>query len=632
MARRFAPSRRQLVAQQASPPMAARPKTFPAPIAGLVTADSMIASRPNSAQVLDNIFPMAQSARVRAGSRTWGTFGNAIVSMVSYNVQGGTKLFVATATALYDNTSSVNFNLLDEDNEELTDENDDPLTIDDPTPVISGQTGGYYSYVNFATAGGYFMPVANGVDPLLIYDGTAFYPVTDTAIRSLNFDGQTGDFTVGLTVTGGTSGATGVIVRVSDSGTTGTLYLNNVSGTFQDNETITDTSTGSALANGADAAFLGAITGVDTDALSHVNVYRNRMFFVEKDTLNVWYLPVNSITGAAGNITLAGIFGEGGSVLFTETWSMDAGDGLDDKFVVISTTGEAAVFQGSDPSDANDWSIVGRYKFTRPLGMRCTMRAGGELLIGTEEGLVPISMAVNKDPSQLSMASVSQAIEPTWATEAADRQSFNWEIAKWPRMNMALVTLPTNSEETTDWYCFVVNLETNAWARYTGWDTRCSIVYNDQLYFGTRDGRVVQAELGGDDDGAPYYPVCVYNWDALDALGYLKTVVQARATFVTGSDILPDLSASTDYAVSLPTKPNAPTVADTPSLWDVGRWDQAVWDGSTQRYTLSTRWVSIGRSGYSVAPQWQMTCSGDIQPTAEFVEMTIRYTMGELVV
>jgi hypothetical protein len=310
---------------------------------------------------------------------------------------------------------------------------------------------------------------------------------------------------------------------------------------------------------------------------------------------------------------------------------MDAGDGLDDKFVVVSTVGEVAVFQGSNPS-GDDWSIVGRYKLTRPLGMRCTMRAGGDLLIGTQEGLVPISMSVSKDAAQLSLGSVSQAIEPSWSREADQRQSFPWEIAKWPKMNLALVSLPTSSEEPADVYCFVVNLETGAWARYTGWDTRCVAIFNDQLYFGTRDGRIMQAEIGGDDDGDPYYPVCVYNWDALGALGYSKTIIQARATFVTSTDILPDLSVSTDYIVDLPTKPNAPVQTGVPSLWDVGRWDQAIWDDRTQRYTLSTRWGSIGRTGYSIAPQWQMACSGDIQSTAEFVEMTITYLIGELVV
>lgn len=68
-------------------------------------------------------------------------------------------------------------------------------------------------------------------------------------LNTLPYDNQSGNFTVGLTVTGGTSGATGVIVADVDGGTSGTLTLSNINGLFADNETITDTSTGSALVN-----------------------------------------------------------------------------------------------------------------------------------------------------------------------------------------------------------------------------------------------------------------------------------------------------------------------------------------------------------------------------------------------
>jgi len=70
---------------------------------------------------------------------------------------------------------------------------------------------------------------------------------------TLGYDSQTADFNIGATVTGATSGATGDIVIDTDNGTSGTLRLVNISGTFQDNETITDNGgpTGSATVNGS---------------------------------------------------------------------------------------------------------------------------------------------------------------------------------------------------------------------------------------------------------------------------------------------------------------------------------------------------------------------------------------------
>lgn len=72
--------------------------------------------------------------------------------------------------------------------------------------------------------------------------------------KVLAYDAQSGNFTAGLIVTGGTSGATATIASDTDAGTTGTLVLTDVVGTFVDNEAITDSSTGAAVVNGTAAA------------------------------------------------------------------------------------------------------------------------------------------------------------------------------------------------------------------------------------------------------------------------------------------------------------------------------------------------------------------------------------------
>jgi len=74
-----------------------------------------------------------------------------------------------------------------------------------------------------------------------------------SGLLELPFDSETGAFTPGLVVTGATSAATGTIVAVNKgeggTGSYGVLTLSSVTGSFQDNETITDTATGSATSN-----------------------------------------------------------------------------------------------------------------------------------------------------------------------------------------------------------------------------------------------------------------------------------------------------------------------------------------------------------------------------------------------
>ena len=73
----------------------------------------------------------------------------------------------------------------------------------------------------------------------------------DTGEYYLLYDAETVGFTtIGQIVTGATSGAKAELVAVTDWGTTGLLKLRDVRGTFQDNETITGATEGSATVNG----------------------------------------------------------------------------------------------------------------------------------------------------------------------------------------------------------------------------------------------------------------------------------------------------------------------------------------------------------------------------------------------
>jgi len=376
-----------------------------------------------------------------------------------------------------------------------------------------------------------------------------------------------------------------------------------------------------------------AITGVSSALLSHVWAYRNRQWFIEKDTMRAWYLPVDSIAGAALSISLAGVFQKGGHLVLGATWSMDAGNGLDDKIVFISSEGEYAIYQGADPGDAATWSMVGLYNGSPPLGRNQfgTMRAGADLLILTQSGIIPMSAIITKDPSALSLSAVSKAIEPDWVAESNARRSVPWEIIKWPSRQYAIVNCPVTGTSTPE-ICFVVNLETGAWCKYTGWDARCLVLHDDGLYFGSNDGTLHQAEVTGADDGSIYYSACIWHSDHLKAIGSTKTVRQARATFRTRNTFIPKLSVSTNYVIELPTPPNAGAPSDSPGEWDVGLWDVALWDTGAAYYTVSTMWVSIGKTGYTHAAQLQVTNGATAAPSAELILMELTYERGALVV
>lgn len=393
------------------------------------------------------------------------------------------------------------------------------------------------------------------------------------------------------------------------------------------------------LVNGADDALLydgltfkaintlssPAITGVASASFSFVWSFSNRLFFVEKNTMNSWFLPVDSIGGAAQLFSLAGVFQEGGSLLCGGKWSMDSGDGLDDKCVFISTEGEVAVYQGTTPGDASSWSKVGVYKITPPMGPNGQMQAGGDLLIATEDGIVPISEAVNKDVAALSLSAVTRDIEPAWKTEVIARRTLPWEIMKWPTNNMMVVSQPVPDAGISPG-CLVANMETGAWAKFTDWDTRCLGHFAGYGYFGTNAGTIHQMEIGGSDDGVPYTCTYVGLPDHLRAAAVYKTLHSARAVFLSSVPFIPKISASADYQIRLPTPPSSVEDFDTDE-WDSGKWDVSQWD-SAGEMEVHTRWVSVGRSGFVVSPQIQITCGITPFPRTELIAFDVLYETG----
>jgi hypothetical protein len=588
--------RRKAVPQGAQ--SSSRLKPFLAPTKGWVSATNLAAAPAGSAQVLDNFYPTTTGVKMRGGSQKHGTAHatEPLESLMAYVGTSTREMFAAADGSIYDLSAPADADVV-------------------PAAEVTGRSSDYYSHVNLANSGGNFMLTANGTDPMLVYDGTNFMPAYDTALYALNYDAETVAFTAGQTLTGGTSGHTGIIVKVIDNGTTGTLWLRATTGTFQDNEIITG-ATGSATANGVRTLLLGAITGVSTSAVDQLNGYRNRIWLTAR-SMTVYYLPTDSIAGAVSSVALTGVFRKGGYVMFSATWSMDAGDGLDDKIVFVSSEGEIAVYQG-DPADAANWGIVGLYDCSPPLGKNAHLKVGGDLLILTEIGLVPLSAIISKDPAALALAAISRNIQPDWITESRARRALPWEIIKWTSRNIAYVTCPVTGD-TDDAICFAVNLETGAWSRVTGWNTRCMILHDDNVYFGTNTGELMQADVTGADDGALIYYAYVGHADHLGSVGQTKTVRQARAVFRTRTAFNPLLSVSVDYQIALPAYPSAAVISASPGEWDIGLWDVALWDTGLEYYTVTTRWVSIGTTGYAHHPQLQIVSGTDAMPSAELV-------------
>ncbi len=586
-----------------------RTQPFPAPVRGWIENENLAANAGMGATVLENGFPLTSTVRIRGGALLVALVGSAAKGFITYQSGSVAKIFAASATDLYD-ISALNSTLT--------------------TPVLTQLGGGAFSFVQFGIAALQYVVAANGFDPLIYYDGTSWNPIRSQEIYNLSYDAKTASFAPNETLTGSTSGTTAVIVSVIPaSATVGLLKIRGIVGTFVNNELINSAS-GSATANGtASLASSVTIDGVTTSTLSQIWMHGNRLWAVQKGTMSAWYLPVDQIGGTATEFHLGGEFSDGGSLLFGAAWSADSGSGFADRCVFVSDQGEIIVYEGTDPNTAGAWTKVGRYNIGRPL-CPYAMKAGGDLLIATTDGIVPMSQIVTKDPAALSMAAVTYPIEPAWL-RVARLTTPSVQMLKWQRESMGIIGLPHRGGLEA----FAVNLVTGAWSKWTGLDVQCMALHNDIAYFGDASGKIYQFEATGQDNGAPYAFRYSGLPDHLGAPGAFKTVDMARATFRSLAPFGAKLSVATDYRKTFPAAPNVTADDADYALWDVALWDVAKWDDGPdleERLTVTTLWRSIGVSGFSVAPQVQVTCGSARKPDAELVAFDMLYHAGGTVV
>jgi hypothetical protein len=143
-----------------------------------------------------------------------------------------------------------------------------------------------------------------------------------------------------------------------------------------------------------DSTSVPAITNVDPTKLRNPWQFKRRIFCIEAGTLTAWYFEVDSIAGAAAAVPLGPLFSRGGELIAGGTWSLDGGSGMDDYCVFVTSEGEVAVYQGSNPDDSGDWALVGVYFVGKPMGTRCLFKLGADLGILTVGGVFPISTAL----------------------------------------------------------------------------------------------------------------------------------------------------------------------------------------------------------------------------------------------
>lgn len=382
------------------------------------------------------------------------------------------------------------------------------------------------------------------------------------------------------------------------------------------------------MCNGADSArhYNGTtwatptITGVTSSNLSQCWAHGSRIFAIEAGTLSAWYLPADSIAGAMTELPLRTVFSSGGSLLFGTTWSLDSGEGLDDVCVFVTDQGEIAVYQGQDPDTS--WSRIGTYEIAKPLSKHAFFKAGGDVAIATEEGIVSLAAAVQQDRTAISRSAITYPIEDAWREAVTLRDaSHAFNATLWHSERMLLVSVPDAYDGTSQ--AFVCNSRTGAWCRFTGFDVQCSVVFNDRLYFGTSDGQVFAAETSGSDNGSPY----TTRWlPKFMPMGTVVSLNAARVVYRGTVDTEPQLDGAQGFSTSVPSSP-APATDESSNVWGTALWGSAVWGEGATRVAKS-EWKVVYALGDEISIWFQAGSNRTTAPDNEIIGIDFLYEKG----
>ena len=553
----------------------ARTTSLASPIGGWNARDSLAEMNPLDAVQLVNFFPTPTDVTLRKGytKSSIGITGN-VETLMNYADYNGTNTLFAIANGTIYNASTAT-----------------------ATSVFTGLGNSRFQHCMISTDGGNFLIAVNGQDPAIIYDGTRWYRMaTTTTAQTISTITRGGSGNLTATVTTAAPHGLASTNRVTISGATEANY----NGTYS--ITVTGASTFTyvmATAPAANATVVGTytvlgITGVDSSTLININMCQNRLFFVQENSMTFWYLNVESIGGAALDFPLGGIARSGGYLQAMGTWTLDAGYGVDDLSAFVTSMGEVIVYKGTNPSSADAWSEVGVWQMGQTFSRRCFFKFGGDLLLLTQDGLVPMSAALQSsrlDPrinlTDKIYYAVSQAATVYYA-------QFGWQINYFASENMLILNIPNG----TSYDQYVMHTITKAWAKFTGVNAICWEVAGDnKIYFGS-NGFVGNFYNQTSDAGANIVATAQQAYSYFDSRGQLKRFTMVRPILQTDNGLPTVLCGiSTDFDTVPLTNQLAfnPNSLDT-GIWDVSLWDEASWGG---QLFVTKYWQGVTGTGFA---------------------------------
>lgn len=553
------------------------------PLGGWNARDSIAEMNPMDAVVLENFFPTPSDVTLRKGYSEYATgITGQVYTLMSYNYTSGQKLFAIANGVIYDCTNQ-----------------------GAAVSVFTGLNDSKFQHVNITTSGGQFLVACNGVDPAIVYDGSNWSKMaTTTTAQTISSITH-----VGAVATLTTAVAHGLSTgnRVTISGATPTAYNGSFTITVTGLNTFTYTMATTPASN---ATVVGTytvlgITGVNSNTLVNVNLFKNRLFFTQENSLKCWYLDVDSIGGAATSFDFGGIARSGGFLQAIGTWTLDAGQGADDYFVAVTNMGEAIIYVGTDITDPNNWALKGVWQFGQTFNRRCFFKWGGDLLLLTQDGLVPLSGALQSSRLDPRINLTDKIFYAVSQAASIYYDNFGWQINHFAAENMLILNVPISGGTQQ----FVMHTITKSWGQFTGISANCWEVHGKADMFFGGNGYVGRFYDQASDNDENIKATCQQAYSYFNSRGTLKRFTMVRPIIITDNSlptVLCGISTDFDTAQATGTVTFNPATT-TSAKWDTSKWDESYWGG---QFIVNKQWQGVTGLGYAGGVSMKVASQG----------------------
>lgn len=357
------------------------------------------------------------------------------------------------------------------------------------------------------------------------------------------------------------------------------------------------------ICNGADApqhwngtAWAAPSLTTTTYASTSINVvavFKERLLVAFKDTLVAGYFSTQAISGTISNFPLGAVFNYGGSLVDIGSISRDGGAGMDDFAVFLTSEGEAAVYQGTNPADANEWALVGVYYVGEPVGDRPLVELGDDLGVLTLNGLVSLKTIMSG--SEQVTPPLTVTVGSAWQTAASAGQSFaGWEGIYVPTEELLLINAPSSATVSSQ---FIRHRVTGGWGEFTGWNFATYEFFNGNLYAGGTAGNVYKCFDGYDDNGSDITGSLKTAWSTFNN-PQRKTFLEVQTLVTTTTRAAYRLVMRNDFNDSTPSLPSFPTSTLTNGMvWGTSTWGSpSLWGGID---VTARQWRAVSGEGFN---------------------------------